>query len=153
MSDNRDKKLGGLVKKFLARQKGFLIVEVMLAVLIISIALVAAMGMFIYSTKANSDASEYTVAATLAQKQLEMLKMKDPQNYWAKLDLTSTTKIAWQDTTSPPPTRYTIDTVASACSENPNLVEVIVTVAWDKRNSQPANIKITTYYSKIPLQG
>lgn len=142
----------------LQRQNGFLMIEVVLAVLIISVALVAALGMFITSTHANADAADYMVATTLAQKQLELLKIKDAQNYWSKLELTAPTKIAWQDTSvAYPPVlngvNYQVDTTASFSPENQNLVQVTVTVTWDKPDGRPNSIvQLTTSFSKIPLQ-
>lgn len=144
--------------RILQRQNGFLMVEVVLAVLIISVALVAALGMFITSTQANADAAEYTVATTLAQKQLELLKTKDAQNYWAKLELTAPAKIDWQDTeVAYPPllngVNYQVDTTASLSPENQNLVQVTVTVTWDKPNGRPNSIvQLTTFFSKVTLQ-
>ncbi|MPM29714.1 hypothetical protein SDC9_76254 [bioreactor metagenome] len=142
---------GDAVAKILARQNGFLMLEVMLAVLIVSVALVAVLGMFINSTKANADAAENTVAATLAQKQLEMLKTKD-HNYWANFAPNAQTSISWLDIDKPVPQGYAVNTVAMPCPENASLVQVTVTVTWNAPNSPAArNVKITTFYPKIPL--
>ncbi|MDD4600414.1 MAG: hypothetical protein PHQ46_05090 [Negativicutes bacterium] len=145
-------KKGDVMNKTLSQQNGFLMLEIVLAVLIISIALVASLGMFINSTKANANAAEYTLAATLAQKQLEMLKLKDPHTYWAVFDLTTQTPIAWQDNTNQPPASYTVDTVASVCPENLDLVQVKVTVTWNKPTSDSnPSVTLTTFYPKISL--
>ena len=124
-------------------QKGFLLVEVIVATVIISVALVAMIGMFISSTIANRSAADYTVATNLAQQQLEVLKTK-PTNYWA-----TTTNIP--DISQPvgiPPYTYTIRTTVSACPEDPtNLVEVVVKIIWTDRGAS-RSLQATTFYNK-----
>lgn len=144
--------------KLFKQQTGFLMLEVVIATLIITVALVAAVGMFISSTQANADAAEYTVAASLAQKQLEMLKTKDPINYWSKIDLSTPSEISWQDSTQSLPLKvnnvsYNVKTVAANCPENANLVQVTVTVSWNKSSPRPdSSVQITTSYSKVTMQ-
>ena len=127
-------------------QQGFLMVEVLIAIVIISIALVAAAGMFIQSTKNNTAADEYTVAVSLAQKQMELLKSKMTTNDWANL---ASTSLSWQGEESHPVVlnnkTYTIATVAENCPEDSvNLVQVRVTVSWlDK------SMVLTTFFSKL----
>lgn len=58
-------------------QRGFLMIEVTVSILILSVALVAIAVIFSQATQANIRASEYTVATNLAQEQLEILKSKD----------------------------------------------------------------------------
>lgn len=144
--------------KILGRQTGFLMIEVVIAILIITVALVAAVGMFINSTHANANAAEYTAAASLAQKQLEMLKTKDPVNYWSKLDLSSPSEIAWQDSTQATPLKvnnvsYNVGTMASSCPESSNLVQVTITVTWNNSTPSPSSsVQVTTFYPKISMQ-
>lgn len=143
---------------FIKRETGFLMLEVVIATLIVTVALVAAVGMFISSTHANADAAEYTVAASLAQKQLEMLKIKDPINYWSKLDLTTPIDISWQDSAQTIPVKinnktYIVKTIAQTCPESANLVQVIVTVTWTNASQRPiSSVQITTSYPKVKLQ-
>ena len=144
--------------KFFKQQTGFLMLEVVIATLIITVALVAAVGILMTSTQANSNAAEYTVAASLAQKQLELLKTKDPGNYWSKLELSSPSEISWQDNNEAIPLKvnnvsYNVKTIASSCPENSNLVQVTVTVIWNNTGSRPeSNVQITTSYPKITMQ-
>ena len=125
----------------LEKEKGFLLIEVVIAMVIISIALVAATGMFIQATRANSEASQYTAATTLAQEQLERLKQK-PYTFWAS------------PTFSPNPytvplnnTVYTIATTVVTVDEAARLVEVKVEVTWSGTKS----VVMTAVYPKIKL--
>ena len=83
-------------------QKGFLLVESLLAILVITIALTAATVMYVQSSKAGVVSVETSTATALAQKQMELLKTQ-PATYWASLTLTSPQNIAWQDTSQPMP--------------------------------------------------
>lgn len=134
-----------------ANQKGFLMVEVIVATVIISVALVAISGMFINSTIANRKAADYTVAANLAQKQMELLKVQ-PSSYWAAISVFPK-NISWQDSSETTPLSinnitYTITTTADVCSEDSNLVQVTVAVSWDDRGVSRA-LQLTTFYAKI----
>ena len=128
----------------LRRQRGFIMAEVVIAIMIIGIALIAITGMFIQSTKATSGAAEYTAATNLAQKQLELLKLQ-PHTYWKNMIVT--TAIAWQGTvgeTDP----YSVATTATVSAENSNLVEVVVVVSWTQQG-QPRQVQLTAFYSKV----
>lgn len=133
-------------------QQGILMVEVVVATVIISLALVVAAGMFIQSTKANSSAADYTVAANLAQKQLELLKNKDI-SYWTIH--AGDTNIPWQDTGETLPITinqisYNITTVSTVSPENNYLVQVLVTVYWtDPGKSSQQTVQMTAFYPLI----
>ncbi|MEN6413518.1 MAG: prepilin-type N-terminal cleavage/methylation domain-containing protein [Veillonellales bacterium] len=133
-------------------QQGFLMLEVVIATVIISLALVAAAGMFIQSTKANSSAADYTVAANLAQKQLELLKNKDV-SYWTIH--ASEPNIPWQDTGETLPLtinqiRYNITTQSTVSPENSYLVQVVVTVSWtDPGKNSQRTVQMTAFYPLI----
>ena len=113
----------------LKTNKGFILAEVMLAMVIISVALVAISGMFTQAIQADIRAKNYTVAANLAQKQLELLKIKPPE-YWAGRALPAV--IPWCDQAQLPSSRYTLTTNAVATGYE-GLVEVRVTVSWLER--------------------
>lgn len=66
-------------------QRGFLLVETMVAIFLISVALVAVAGVFAQATRSNLQAGEYTVATNLAQEKLEQLKSKD-NLFWQSHD-------------------------------------------------------------------
>jgi len=127
----------------LKSEKGFMLAEVMLAVLIMSVALVAITGLFTQAILANLMATHYTEAANLAQKQLELLKIHPPQ-YWAGFTL----PIVWQDQTQLPPPRYTLTTNAIPSTIDEHLVQVTVTVAWQERGN-PCRLQFVTLYSVL----
>ena len=61
------------------KSKGFSLVEVLVALVILSISLLALAGLMIQSTKNSSWGSHITEAATLAQDRLEALRAVRPQ--------------------------------------------------------------------------
>lgn len=56
------------------KQKGFTLLEVMVALVILSIGLLGLMGLQIVATKTNSFSNQMTIGITLAQDQLEELR-------------------------------------------------------------------------------
>ena len=132
------------------KEKGFLLIEVVIAMVIISIALVAATGMFIQATRANSEAEQYTTATALAQEQLERLKQK-PYTFWASLNAGAT--IDWQGTGAVANTitlnkiDYNVATVTETSDDPTHLVQVKVTVSWSGTKS----VVMTAVYPKIAL--
>jgi len=134
-----------VVVYWLKTNKGFILAEVLLAIFIISIALVAISGMFTQAIQANLMAKDYTVAANLAQKQLELLKSHPPE-YWAGLTLPCT--IPWSDTIQLPPPRYILITNASISDADDSLVEVTVVVSWQEKGRE-GNLQFVTLYSAL----
>lgn len=131
-------------------QKGFLLVESLLAILVITIALTAAMVMYVQSSKAGVVSVETSTATALAQKQMELLKTQ-PATYWASLTLTSPQNIAWQDTSQPMPLvknniSYTVTTTASQATQDISLVQVTVQVSWSGKS-----ISLVSLFSKTAL--
>jgi Tfp pilus assembly protein PilV len=129
-------------------------VEVVLATVLISLALVAVVGMFIQATLSNVNAAEYTVAANLAQKQVQLLNANYTAAEWNAMTLPNN-DIPWQDTnydeTVPIMLNnrlYNVTTSAIVCPEDPsNLVEVTVNVTWiGWRTTQ--SVQVTTAFSK-----
>ena len=128
------------------KQKGFLLIEVLVAIVIISVALVAIGGMFIQATRANSQAGQITTATNLAQEQLDLLKSWN-KDVWAAYPSTS---IPWQGSGSSPiganNVNYTVITVVGTCAEdNIHLVQVKVTVSWPQGGN---GIVMTAFYPK-----
>ena len=124
-------------------------VEVMLAILVISIALTAATSMFIQSTKANVAGSEITNATALAQKQIELLKIQ-PTTFWSSL-AAPPQSIAWQDSSETMPltknnVAYTVTTTTSNTALDSNLVQVTVVVSWSGKT-----ISMVSFFSKVQL--
>ena len=122
---------------------GFILAEITVAILLISIALLPICGMFIQSIQGDALAREYTIIANLAQKQLELLKLKSP-NYWAELVLPCI--IPWQDEAWLPPSKYIFTT--KAVSVNSSLVKVTVTALWKERGND-CTLQFVTFYPAL----
>lgn len=134
------------------RQKGFLLVETSVAITIIAIAFLVLVGLFIQLTQTTNISAQYTVAANLAQKQIELLK-NQPVTFWNELNLSEPQSINWQDNTLNPNNMrpsFIVTTTARQCAEinAANLVTVIVTIQWVEfgRNQ---TVSFTTFFSKI----
>lgn len=132
-------------------QRGFILVEVLVAVIIISVALTAVAAMFVPATAAYSNAADYTVAANLAQKQLELLKTWQSSDWAAALLLG---KAEWQGDEPEPKmpihlngVDYSIDTKVSLANVSNSLVEVKVIVSWS-RGGKALNTQFVAFYSK-----
>lgn len=135
-------------------QKGFLMIEVVIAIVIISLALVAAATMFVQSSRANSAANDYTTATSLAQKQIELLKSHKvtgpTANFWAAV--ADGASLPWEGEENHPivlnNTTYTVSTVAHNAPEDPaGLVQVSVTVSWN-RSGQNNSVTFTAFFSR-----
>ena len=68
-------KAGGARLKSLKRAKGFSLIEVLIALFILSISLLALAGLMVTTTRNNSFGSNMTEAATFAQDKFEELKV------------------------------------------------------------------------------
>jgi len=133
----------------LHKQNGFLMVEVLLAILVISIALTAAAPLFIQATKASVEGSEITNATALAQKQIELLKTQ-PVTFWSGL-AAPPQSIAWQDSSETMPltknnVQYTVATTTANTALDSNLVQVTVVVSWNGKS-----ISMISFFSKVQL--
>lgn len=138
------------------KQRGFLLIEVLIAAVIITIAVTAAASLLIQSAKSNSRAGKYSVAASLAQKQLEYLKSRKTTDDWAQLTIPETGELIlsadWQDAATDTVflnnTIYTLTSLASKCPEDiADLVQVRVVVAW---SSQPGDrLEVTAFFSRL----
>jgi len=129
----------------LKTNKGFILAEVMLAMVIMSVALLAISGMFTQALQADMLAHHYTVAANLAQQQLELLKTQPP-GYWAGLSLPAV--IPWSNQEQLPASRYTVVTNAVAATAADSLVEVRVIVSWQERGTE-CKVEFATLYPAL----
>ena len=134
-----------LIEFKLKTDKGFILVEVMLAIFIISVALLPISGMFIQAMQADVMANHYTEASSLAQKQLELLKTHSPE-YWSDLTLPAT--LTWHDQTQLPSSRYTLTTNACLSATDNHVVEVTVMASWQERSTQ-CYVRFVTLYSAL----
>jgi prepilin-type N-terminal cleavage/methylation domain-containing protein len=111
-------------------QHGFLMIEVLIATAVISVALVAAAGMLIQSTQATAQAAQYTAATSLAQGKLEKIKagVATPAH----------------ETIPQNGTEYTVDWVETVWPDDDRLYSETVTVTWQERG-QTQSIEMVTY--------
>jgi type IV pilus modification protein PilV len=110
---------------------GFTLIEVVIAMAIFSIGILAIAGLQVTATSGNAKARFATEAATLAQDVVERLMALDydpgavPQR--TEFDNTQNGNRAYQDPTS----RYTVDwTVSAADTPINNAIRINVTVRW-----------------------
>lgn len=143
----------------LRSQQGYLLIEILLAIIIISIALMTIGGLFLQSGKSANTSTEYTTAANLAQKQFELLKVRQQGTN----PLLTTTTIypfnynEWLDNhlrdaaTSSYPV-FSVKTTAVQCTEqnSSNLLEVTVTVSWNNKQNVSTQVPFTTLFPKVP---
>lgn len=125
-------------------QKGFLIIETLIAVIVISIALVAIGNIFIQSVSSTKTSDNYVIAANLAQQQIETLKRQPPN--WNNLNLPE--RLLEESTNNFTSTFIiTVDAIQCVEPNSTNLVEVIVTINWTE-NGRPLTIAITEVFSR-----
>lgn len=136
--------MNGLLTRKRLTTKGFILIDVVVATLIVSIALVPIAGLFLQAIMTNRLAQDYTQATDLAQKQLELLKIH-PSEYWNNLSLPCT--IPWQDTRNLPPPRYKVTTTGLSIADEP-LVQVLVTINWQE-GSKEYNLQFVTLYPTL----
>lgn len=113
-------------------QRGFLMVEVLVACVIITVALLAVGGMYMQSLRAAIEAEQYTVAATLAQDRLEKVK-------------------AGQEVTNPQTMpvngiAYSISSASEPTAQT-NLNLLTATITWTAR-AQARDFVLTTYLAE-----
>ncbi|QDR80339.1 type IV pilus modification PilV family protein [Sporomusa termitida] len=139
-------------------QRGFMLIEVLVAIVIISVALIAIGGLFLQAGKSAGASTEYTTAANLAQKQFEYLKLR--QQSATPVLTTETpypyTSTEWFDssleataTASNP--AFSVRTTAVQCPEEnaADLVEVTVAISWHNRQNTAYTVPFTTIFPKV----
>lgn len=128
----------------LVTDKGFILADVLVAMMLISIAIIPICWLFLQAIQTDQIARNHTTATNLAQKQLELLKTHSTE-YWRNLPLSCS--IPWQDKNQLPPSTYVITTTGMTSGEDP-LVHVIVTVAWQEGYKE-RNLRFVTLYPKL----
>ena len=131
------------------QQQGFIFLEILIAAIIISVGFASAAAVFIPATANHAIAADYTVAANLAQKQLELLKTVKPAEWNNALLLGS---LAWQGEESNPISvndiKYTVITEVASANASNLLVKATVIVSW-ARNGRMENMQFISFYSKV----
>jgi Tfp pilus assembly protein PilV len=144
---------------YLRQQKGFLLLEVVIAIIIISTALLGTAGLLRQAALAVTDSSEESAALFLAQKRLERLKKQDAA-FW-QVNCPSR-NIPFPDEPSPVILNgcsYTIRTVADkfpiiGMKRTVVLAKITVSVSWAGKNAKGTatsrQIQIASLYAETP---
>ena len=122
-------------KKYFSNQKGFTLIEVVTALAIFSIGLLAIASIQVRTTSENAKSRFATEAAAKAQDQVERLLLLpyDPAAPAPEFSNANNGTRAYSDPTG----RYTIDwTVSPPDTPINNAVTVIVSVNWNANGSQ-----------------
>ena len=122
------------------QQQGFLMIGVVLAIVIISVGMMAVGDMFIKSIKLNTYAKHYTIATSLAERQMEQLKqaIQYPAATYRIIDYPVTTTAVASDPA------YVIVTEAKLTDTGQKIVQVTVRVSWTE-NGNNCSIDFVTY--------
>ena len=105
------------------KSKGFSLIEVLIALVILSISLLALAGLMVQSTKNSSWGSHLTEAATLAQDRLERFRAVRPQTDIAEGTQSDSFTSPWSGVT------YT-RTCTVATNGTNTLRTITITVTW-----------------------
>lgn len=123
--------------------------DAVIAIFILSAALLTISGMFVSATKLSSSANHYTAATNMARQQMELLK-RWTANDWNDPSLPAS--IPWQgdpDKLTVNKTTFEVKTIINQPSSiDPNLLEITVIVSWKELNDTK-NVQLTTYFSKV----
>jgi Tfp pilus assembly protein PilV len=128
----------------LTNGKGFMLLDVVVCLLLVTILVMPISGLFLQAITSNTFAKHTTVAANLAQTQLELLKTF-PTIYWHDLSVPCT--IPWQDKSQSPPAFYEFRTEGISVDAG-LLVEVKVQVTWQEQGKK-RDLTLITYYPTL----
>jgi type IV pilus assembly protein PilV len=110
------------------KSNGFTLIEVLIALVILAISLLALAGLMTTTTKNNSVGGRITEAATLAQDKLEELRALP----WDSIPVDVTNS---DSPTSRPGVQYDRSWIASLNGKNPDLKEIQITIRWTDTTS------------------
>ncbi len=120
------------------KSTGFSLIEILIALVILSIALLGLAGLMVQTTKNNSFGGRMTEAATFAQDKLEEFRaigwVKIPPNTGGMDHSNGATGIV-----------YTRNWQVAPNPTNGNLKEITVTINWADQTNKPANHSIRLF--------
>jgi len=116
----------------LQSEQGFLLVDVVVAIVILSVALLAIHSLFVQAMQETILARDYTQGSNLARTQCELLKTYPPQ-YWA--NLAEPSLMDFQANREEGMSRYSIQTIATPIADE-HLVQVVVRANWQERGNE-----------------
>ena len=106
--------------------KGFTLMEVLIAIVVLSVALLALAGLQIISIRGNSFGNRMTEAITLAKDKMEEMKNDE----WDDIG-------DWSDDVPPPPAKPIFHRVCSV-TQSGKMKTITITVMWDNGNHRVA---------------
>ncbi|MDO9350611.1 MAG: prepilin-type N-terminal cleavage/methylation domain-containing protein [Deltaproteobacteria bacterium] len=107
--------------------KGFTLIEVLVALVILAVSLLALAGLMTTSTRNTASGGRLTEAATFAQDKLEELRAMS----WESIPLNQTT----DSPISRPGIQYDRSWIASLNALNPDIKEIQITIRWTDATS------------------
>jgi type IV pilus modification protein PilV len=127
MQPNQNPFQGGKALSGFKKQKGFSLIEVLIALVILSIALLGLAGLMVTTTKSNSYGNQMTEAVTFGQDKLEELRI-------TRRDLIVSGNDEVQGSTGFPYSRsWTISTLPNPTPPPTDLQKAItLTVSWNQ---------------------
>lgn len=138
--------------------RGFLLVDLLIAILIITVALISIAGLFLQSNRAAKASSEHMTASNLAQRQFEQLKIIQQG---ATPILTTETNYPFEFTdwlsndlerdAADSQTPFSVRTRAIRSTEQnaTNLLEVTVIISWRNNQNVLINTPFTTFFPVV----
>ena len=124
------------------RENGFMLIEIMIAVFIISIALLTLAWLLLQSNRALHRAQMSVIAVSMAQEQLELLKNR-ADSEWQLLILPASLPLSGSQQDG-----FFVQTMAEQEAGAENLVRVTVKVSWQESAGE-ASVQLSTLYAKI----
>ena len=134
------------VKTRTTTEAGFSLIEIMLALAVIAIGLIAVVGLIPQGVQASRDAADNTLAATIAHDTFNYLRQQALQSPWPPT-LTANT---WYDaaatngTTASASANTYFQVHLAASASTPNMLTVVATVTWPVKSASavPPNTNI-----------
>ncbi|MDU4959771.1 MAG: type II secretion system protein [Sporomusaceae bacterium] len=122
-------------------QRGFILIEILVVIVLISTALTAAAALYRPAILSRSGAAEMTAAAALAQKQMELLKAR-PASFWRSPPAI----LPWQGSETMPLLLNGVEyQVVTRVVGTGNPAEVAVNVFWPKDTGMQS-LQLTAFF-------
>ncbi len=134
----------------LQKEKGFLLAEIVFAIFILSVGLLAVAGMFLQAAKANYNSAEETAAMALAQQRMEWLRGQSEIS-WDTSSLDNSSSVSLNQVS------YTIQTSAedfiiTGTGGTTTLAKVTVRVEWQGKSANGSvntkQVKLVSLFNK-----
>lgn len=138
-----------MLSRKIKKQNGYIYMDVVVAVFIVGVSLVAISALLTQSSQASASAARYNAATNIARQQMEVLKQYSSA-FWDNPQLPNS--LPWQGTEAELFTNGTEFSVITAIEQmdiiDTTLVKVTVRVYWQEKEKQKY-IQLITYFSKV----